>query len=366
LSSGISNNQNNGEEVALITAQNKLVGLLVIFLLLVITLQWHIGFLAYLFITLLTLATLFVLVLALQVRFNFIRLGEHVRFGIAVYQGDSPTQPRPLATGDYPVLTMSDVSDVRAKFIADPFVVRDEGNWWMFSEVYNLDTKLGEIALAYSSDGYRWDYQQIVLREPFHLSYPFVFKHEGAFYMIPESGNDNSVWLYRATSFPTHWVRDTQLLEGVHLDSTLIQYEGRWWIFASDMTMGNLNVFYADDLRGPYQPHTMNPVVRDNKTFARPGGRIIIHDGKLIRFGQQDTPKYGLAVHALQVTKLTPEDYSESLLHDKPILSGHGKCWNKARMHHIDPIQMDDGTWHFIVDGGGGNKHYPLVDKLLR
>jgi hypothetical protein len=350
----------------LTTNRKKLVGSLLIFLLLIFIFQGQVKFLTYIITGLLALAALFALVLVLQVLFNFIRFGEHVRFGIAVYQGNSPIQPRPLDTGDYPVLSMSNVSDIRAKFIADPFVIRDGNNWWMFTEVYNLDTDRGEIALAHSSDGYRWDYRQVVLREPFHLSYPFVFKHEDNFFMIPESANDNSVWLYRATSFPTHWVRDTQLLEGTHLDSTLIQYEGRWWIFASDSSMGNLNLFYANDLRGPYRPHAKNPVVKDNKTFARPGGRMIIHDGRLIRYAQQDEPRYGLAVHALEVSKLTPEDYSEQLLNEEAILCGRGRGWNKARMHHIDPVQLDDGSWLFIVDGGGGNKHYPLVDKLLR
>ena len=39
----------------------------------------------------------------------------------------------------------------------------------------------------------------IVLAEPFHLSYPYVFEWQGSHYMIPESGAAKSVRLYRAS-----------------------------------------------------------------------------------------------------------------------------------------------------------------------
>ena len=44
-----------------------------------------------------------------------------------------------------------------------------------------------------------WHFRSIVLDEPFHLSYPYVFDHESETYMIPEAKGSNSVRLYRAT-----------------------------------------------------------------------------------------------------------------------------------------------------------------------
>ena len=61
----------------------------------------------------------------------------------------------------------------------------------------------GDIGLAVSDDGINWSYKQIVLDEPFHMSYPYVFKWQEDFYMIPESQEANSVRLYRALDFPT-------------------------------------------------------------------------------------------------------------------------------------------------------------------
>ena len=53
-----------------------------------------------------------------------------------------------------------------------------------------------------------------MLKEPFHLSYPYVFKHKGTYYMIPESRAAGAVRLYRARSFPLSLEFDTTLFEG--------------------------------------------------------------------------------------------------------------------------------------------------------
>ncbi len=45
-------------------------------------------------------------------------------------------------------------------------------NWFTFFEVLSREYGRGEIGLAASVDGFEWQYRQIVLREPFHLSYP--------------------------------------------------------------------------------------------------------------------------------------------------------------------------------------------------
>ena len=86
-------------------------------------------------------------------------------------------------------------------FVADPFMIRDSDHWYMFMEVLNWCSNKGEIGLATSEDGLHWDYQQLVLVEPFHLSYPCVFKHSGQYYMVPETRQSDSVRLYRAEPF---------------------------------------------------------------------------------------------------------------------------------------------------------------------
>jgi len=69
----------------------------------------------------------------------------------------------------------------------------------------NTATNQGNIGYATSDNGLDWTYQQIVLDEPYHLSYPYVFEWQGDYYMVPESYQVNSILLYRAVNFPTDW-----------------------------------------------------------------------------------------------------------------------------------------------------------------
>ena len=127
------------------------------------------------------------------------------RWSIGIYVGESPVSLSPSEGVANPVLTARHVTDVSAEFVADPFMVKEDSTWYMFFEVMNNATGQGDIGLAVSADTKKWDYKQIVLDEPFHLSYPYVFKWKDEYYLIPESGAANSVRLYRAIAFPTKW-----------------------------------------------------------------------------------------------------------------------------------------------------------------
>ena len=43
-----------------------------------------------------------------------------------------------------------------------------------------------------------WEYRQIVIDEPYDLSYPYIFQWQDEYYMIPEAHTETSVRLYRA------------------------------------------------------------------------------------------------------------------------------------------------------------------------
>jgi hypothetical protein len=130
---------------------------------------------------------------------------EQDEWSIGIYGGRSPFDFEPLTTIKNPVLTRDDVSDVKADFIADAFMLKAGHAWYMFFEVMNCRTVKGEIALATSADVKTWTYQQVVLAEPFSLSYPYVFEWANDYYMVPESRGSGSVRLYKASAFPTRW-----------------------------------------------------------------------------------------------------------------------------------------------------------------
>lgn len=274
-------------------------------------------------------------------------------WSIGIYIGDSAFQFAPPPGVVNPVLTRGDVSDVPAAFVADPFMVRHGDGWSMFFEVMNRQTGRGEIGLAVSDDGFAWSYRQIVLREPFHLSYPYVFEREGAYYMIPEALRSGTILLYKAHSFPTRW-SCVGAFEGVKgADPSVVYVEGRWWLFvcATPRAHDTLRLYTAEALHGPWTEHPQSPLVEADPHIARPAGRVIAHEGRLIRYAQDCFPTYGRQVRAFDITTLTPTAYVENEHPASPVLTASGSGWNKDGMHHIDPHPLAPGRWIACVDG---------------
>jgi hypothetical protein len=278
----------------------------------------------------------------------------HDNWSVGVYQGHTPFafyQPDDVRN---PVLTILDVTDVRARFLADPFMVYEGQAYYMFFEVYNLETKQGDLAVASSRDGRKWQYHQVVLDEPFHLSYPYVFKWGDDYYMIPESGEANAVRLYKATDFPTQWSHVATLLEGQgFLDNSLAFYNNHWWLFSSFEGNHTLRLYYAADLFGPWQEHPQSPIIEGNPDIARPGGRVLVYEDRLYRYAQDGYPTYGNLIRAFEITEISPTAYSERLVSNTPVVKASGRGWNQDAMHTVDPIQLADGQWVTPVDGSG-------------
>ncbi|HEX7677896.1 MAG TPA: hypothetical protein VF713_07215 [Thermoanaerobaculia bacterium] len=267
-------------------------------------------------------------------------------WSIAIYRGTSPLTLAPSGV----VITGRDVTDVDAASVADPFLIRRDGRWFLFFEVIpRHNHRGGVIAFAESDDAVRWRYGGVILREPFHLSYPHVFEWDGETYMTPE--NAHGVRLYRCSEFPRVWRYAGDLLSIEGADPTLFWFEGRWFLFVYTGP-DTLRLFFSDELTGRYREHPSSPIVADD-TCARPAGRIIIHDGVPLRFAQVGRPSYGTAVRAFRITELTPTSYREEEAATAPILTASGAGWNANGMHHIDAHQLEDGTWIGAVDGRG-------------
>jgi hypothetical protein len=279
-------------------------------------------------------------------------VGRECRYAVDVRAGTSLADlAGPAPAGD-PVLTPAMVTDVRCRTLADPFLLRRDGTWFMFMEVLNRSVQRGEIGYAVSPDGRRWSYQAVVLREPFHLSYPFVFEHQGAIWMIPETAQDHSVRLYRAVDFPTRWRLETQLLEGQHYtDPSVFRHAGWWWMFVSRNVCEDLLLYYAETLTGPWHVHPRSPVAYAEPQKARCAGRPVHLHGSLIRFAQDCSASYGRCVRAFRIDQLDRKSYQENELPESPVLGPSGGGWNAEGMHHLDLHVQPDGSFLAAVDG---------------
>ncbi len=259
-----------------------------------------------------------------------VRRGGAIRhWNIALRQSDLPPDVRHFDLAAYARLPVDP-----ATFYADPFVVARNAQNFLFAEAYPYAAGKGHLVCAVVNEEGRAGPFRTILERPWHLSYPYVFEHDGETYLAPEGSTHGGVEIYRATAFPWDWELAHHVLPDWPLvDATLFEHEGRLWLFAGAATPGGsdwdeLYAWHALALAGPWTAHALNPIKSDCRS-ARPGGRPLRLGGRLLRPAQRCERCYGEALAWLEVRTLTPDAFEEVEIAlwraDGPGLSGpHG------------------------------------------
>jgi len=200
---------------------------------------------------------------------------------------------------------------------ADPFALERNGRWYVFFEELPYAAGKAHISMIELDAAGRWSAPVRVLERDYHLSYPFLLEHEGELYMIPETGQNRTVELYRCVDFPRRWRLERVLIDGVRcVDATLYRGTRRWWMFAnvapgeSRVFDDELHVFHAPGLFAPWRPHAANPVKSDVRC-ARSAGALYTRDGALYRPAQICAPRYGAGLCLNRIVRLTAEEFVE-------------------------------------------------------
>ena len=130
-------------------------------------------------------------------------MGEKEIYTIAV-------RPRPTAEGTEPLPALEGgpytlLPRREGWWFADPLLYHRRGKRWLFAEAMDLSTGKGRLEVCELHDDGTADDWRVALEEDFHLSFPMVFDWNGEVWMIPETGSDHSLRLYRCKTFPTLW-----------------------------------------------------------------------------------------------------------------------------------------------------------------
>lgn len=204
-------------------------------------------------------------------------------------------------------------------FQADPFVVTRDGRTVVFVEQWVYARQRGHIAAIELLGAGEYRMLGPIIREPFHMSFPYVFEHEGRLYMTPETKEANACRLYECTEFPLEWTYRGVLCDRPLSDPMVFEREGLWWLFGTERGGGGasifLRAFWADDpLSGTWSSHERNPLVIDSQT-ARNGGVLFDADGTPVRvrqaYGFGEGAAYGERCSLARITKLTPHAFEE-------------------------------------------------------
>lgn len=223
---------------------------------------------------------------------------------------------------------------------ADPFILEHEGECYLFYEAYAQGQHKAHIAVS-RFVGDKLERLGVALECDHHLSYPFVFRHDGDLFMMPETNQARRLEVWRCVEFPLKWELYSTALVGLSsADSSLTFYQGKWWLFtnlsdfhAYEDHCSELHVFEVD---GPklsrVVPHKRNPVVIDS-TIARNAGRMFERNGRLYRPSQRNEHGiYGYGLNIMEIEQLDLDTYRERCIRTitpdfKPGLMG---C------HHFD------------------------------
>lgn len=205
------------------------------------------------------------------------------------------------------------------RFFADPFILSsDEHTIKVLVEDFPYYDKRGMISLlTVDRKTYALIDKTIVLKQPFHMSYPFILrKDNGEIRVLPEASQSGSLYSYELDRKTSKLINQKELVSEPLLDSTIIKYNNLWWLFCTkrgSASNKDLFVYYSNKPEGPWLTHVGNPVVSDEKV-ARPAGYFINCGDDLFRLGQKCDNHYGEVIQVTKVNALSTSEYKETFV----------------------------------------------------
>lgn len=208
---------------------------------------------------------------------------------------------------------------------ADPFLFVHQNRLFLFFEEMLFERGLGVIKMTSTKDLAHWtDPVQITNEPSTHFSYPYVFENKGEIYMMPETGCDHNIRLYRALDNTlTKFIQDKIILQRNEpkeinsitfdfADSCIFPHNSKYYLFTSIFKDNeySLLLYISDNFDGEYTLHPCSPIAIGND-IARCGGSIIGWNDMILRPCQDCTAVYGGQLHLMQIKELTPTTYVE-------------------------------------------------------
>lgn len=193
-------------------------------------------------------------------------------------------------------------------WLADSMIFKTESGVYLFFEAFEKRAGLGRLGVMFFKDQIFTDFR-IILKEDYHLSYPYIFKYNDNFYMIPESRGNNTIDLYIARKFPFEWEKVKTLATGEYVDTSVIQMEGSQFLFYTyDMKNYQLvkGILDMDSIE-----LDLLAEVDDPSYGKRPGGSLYFKKGKLYRPLQNNRYFYG---QSLSIVEDDTDDIKDTIL----------------------------------------------------
>lgn len=238
---------------------------------------------------------------------------------------------------------------------ADPFLFVNADTLYLFYEEQKKLVGKGIIKMICTRDLEKWSKPITVLDEKFHLSFPNVFKYENSIYMLPETGDDYSVKLYKPSTGFMEWSYHKTLLSGKkYVDSSIIFKDGVYYLFTSiyENSDYKLMLYMSRTIDGEYEIHPSSPIAL-GRNNGRCGGSVFEFENKLYRPAQLCERFYGEGLKINEITTLSENRYSENVVLDK-IIPNNLKFYSIGG-HHFNYCNFNG---HIITATDGLSRNY--------
>ncbi len=213
-----------------------------------------------------------------------------------------------------------EISSPEDRFWADPFIIFQDNEYFVFFEESLLSNPKGWISYFRLDENGNYTQPESILKKDYHLSYPSIFEFDGVHYMIPESSTTNKIDIFKCIDFPKKWEYHKTILNDISaVDPTIFQKNGKWWLFAGTIENAGispsdeLSLFYSDNpLSDDWISHPLNPIVSDVRK-ARPAGNIFEQNHNLLRPAQNSSYGYGYGISINKIKTIDESHYVESI-----------------------------------------------------
>lgn len=194
---------------------------------------------------------------------------------------------------------------------ADPFPVEEGEKNYIFFEAFDRIKRKGAIGYR-EITGNKISKLKIVIEEPFHLSYPYIYGENGSWYIIPEAKDSHQILRYKAKEFPDIWEREKILIDNIPaVDTTVISYNNNDMILYTYLFESfNKGVLQIIKLNGISE--SIVHAIADANGIKRPAGKVFEIGNFRYRPSQLCTTTYGEAIIFNKILDFTDSAYTET------------------------------------------------------
>jgi hypothetical protein len=200
-------------------------------------------------------------------------------------------------------------------FQADPFGIERNEVIYIFYEEFSKSKNYGIIKCLTIDPNYNVINDSIVIDDGIHKSFPFIFMDSNTFYMMPENGLGNGLFVYECSDFPFKWNKKYKFLDLPVSDAVLIKKETNYHLLYTKAKNENENKnLYMRTSTSLFESwnDTIETLVKNDLSNSRNAGQIINFNNVDYRFAQNCFNRYGESIKVNRINDLTDSLINET------------------------------------------------------